>query len=139
MPPKLKSAKPQAQLLPHNQLFGKFGEKQASEFLTQKGFQILHTNFQIKGGELDIVAFDPVEKIMVFVEVKTRGSQEFGHPTKAVNSKKTRNLKRTALYYLDRFQLEYEYRFDIISISPSGLEHFENITLFRRNTKKFTF
>jgi len=99
----------------------------------------MHTNFALKGGEIDIVALDPVQDEVVFVEVKTRGSDDFGHPSKAVHQKKTRNLKRTALYYIDRFQIENDYRFDIITISPYGLEHFENITFYRKKTKKFTF
>jgi len=58
---------------------GIWGENQAEEFLKAKGYKILGQRVRIGDrDELDLVARDG--KILVFVEVKTRGSQDFGRP-----------------------------------------------------------
>lgn len=94
----------------------------------EKGYQILDTNSAYKWYELDIIALDPQHDEIVFVEVKTRGSTFFGNPSSAVNRHKLRSLNRAARQYLRTTGLRNDYRFDIISVTPEGVEHFENVT-----------
>lgn len=78
--------------------------------------------------ELDLVALDQNHQEIVFVEVKTRQSESFGHPSEAVTPKKLRSVRQAAKAYLASKGLRNCYRFDIISVTPAGVEHFENVT-----------
>ena len=71
---------------------GKWGEAQARSFLAAQGYQILTTHYQIKLGEIDIIAQDG--DVIVFVEVKTRRSSQYGTPAEAVNHRKQKKLLR---------------------------------------------
>lgn len=75
-----------------------------------------------------MIALDTVRQEIVFVEVKTRKSTVFGHPSQAVNDKKLRSLKKVAYMWLKKSNLAKDFRFDIISVLPGKIEHFENIT-----------
>lgn len=81
-----------------------------------------------KYGEIDIVAFDPVHQELVFCEVKTRSQSNFGHPSEAVNWKKKRAWHKTACLYLQYHPTTSDIRFDIITISPKEIFHYENVT-----------
>jgi putative endonuclease len=95
-------------------VLGHKGEDIAVDFLKQKGYKILMRNYMTPMGEADIVAKD--KNIIVFVEVKARSSDAFGQPFEAVNHRKQEKLKKIALYYLNRYQIELPVRFDIVSI-----------------------
>jgi len=97
----------------HNEL-GKQGELIACQFLQEKGFEIVETNFRLEKDEIDIIAKDG--GILVFVEVKTRSTDYFGEPEIAVGAKKEEFLIRAAENYLISNNLDLEIRFDIISI-----------------------
>lgn len=97
----------------HNQL-GHQGEQIAQQFLYNKGFDLLDTNWRYKHVEIDIVARD--KNTLVFVEVKTRSGDEFGSPLDALSSKKIENLIEAASAYLDQFDEDLEWRFDAIGI-----------------------
>lgn len=97
----------------HNEL-GKKGELLAVDFLKEKGFEILETNFRLDKDEIDIIAKDG--SILVFVEVKTRSTDYFGEPEIAVGGNKIEFLLRAAENYLISKNLNSEIRFDIISI-----------------------
>lgn len=79
-------------------------------------------------GEVDIIAYDPETDDVVFVEVKTRSSSEFGHPSQAVSYRKHKAMMRVAQAFLRARDLENDYRFDIICVLPRQIEHFKNIT-----------
>jgi len=94
---------------------GRWGEKQARAYLEQQGYIVVEENFRCPIGEIDIVA--RVEEWIVFVEVKTRRSVNYGYPAEAVNSRKQAKYVQTALYYLKKNQLyNNAYRFDIIEV-----------------------
>lgn len=97
----------------HNEL-GKKGELIACQFLKEKGFEILETNFRLEKDEIDIIAKDGNN--LVFAEVKTRSTDYFGEPEIAVGAKKEEFLIRAAENYLIINNLDIEIRFDIISI-----------------------
>lgn len=78
--------------------------------------------------EIDIVALDQKQDELVLVEVKTRTNEGFGDPSKSVNYKKLRAMRKAVPGILKHFSLEKDYRFDIISVLPQKIEHFENVT-----------
>ena len=94
---------------------GKKGERIAAGYLKKKGLRILEKNYSCEVGEVDLIAAQGDE--IIFVEVKTRSSIEFGWPEDAVDKKKQKRIHRTAHYYLGHFSMpEPSIRFDIISI-----------------------
>ena len=100
-----------------NDDIGSWGEEIAVEFLRKKGYRIIERNFRCKRGEIDIVASEG--NSLVFVEVKTRSSTQFGEPEQAVNPEKLRHLQHTAYIYLRKNKIKpggVRFRFDIVSI-----------------------
>ena len=100
----------------HNEL-GKFGEDLAAQYLEQKGWYIRHRDWRYDKTDIDIVCIDEDDTILVFVEVKTRSTDEFGKPEDAVDAEKRRNIVRAAEAYMQMFHKENRnIRYDIISI-----------------------
>ena len=97
----------------HNDL-GKLGEEIAVNYLIGKGYEILERNWHNVHKEVDIIAKDGGE--LVIVEVKTRQTNAYGEPDIAVTRQKQRMLIAAANAYLFRNGLDLETRFDIISI-----------------------
>ena len=95
--------------------FGYVGEQIAVQFLQENGYRILERNFYCRQGEIDIVAIDKDE--VVFVEVKTRSSVDFGVPSEAVNFVKQKHIFSSAKYFLYKFGLLDSFvRFDVIEV-----------------------
>ena len=107
---------------------GALGERRAEKLLIYKHYLIIDKNVVFKNYELDLVALDRRFNEIVFIEVKTRHTSWYGHPSNAVNRLKLRSLNRAARGYLQAKGLRNLYRFDIIAVTPQGVEHFENIT-----------
>lgn len=111
---------------------GNEGEDIAAQFLLQKGFEIIERNYFHGHGEIDIIAIDPRDNYLVFVEVKTRYSLEYGDPASAINKKKMGQIKKVAeLYLADKNIQQCDCRFDVITVLLSGpnnpqIEHYEN-------------
>jgi putative endonuclease len=93
---------------------GKWGEDAAMRYLRGKGFVIREMNWTFLHLEIDIVAMDGDE--LVIVEVKTRGSNAFGEPEMFVNKTKQGKLIRAANLYLEQKKLKCEVRFDVVGI-----------------------
>ncbi len=97
-----------------SQIGGK-GEKMAEHFLKKRGMSILHRNYRINHLELDLIARD--KEHIVFVEVKTSRTDNFGHPAEWVYYKKRKNLIRAARLFLRQNNLyDKPSRFDIVAI-----------------------
>ena len=94
---------------------GKQGETHAAAFLEKKGWNIVERNWQARRGEIDIIAWEN-EKLLVFVEVKTRSGEGFGGPEGAINAHKQAMLSRTAGLYMESIGYEWEIRFDTIAV-----------------------
>ena len=94
------------------------GERLAAKYLRRNRYRILYRNFRPKhGGEVDLVCRDLDEDTLVFLEVKTRSSDEFARPADAVNRDKEELICRGArawLRMLDR--PEVPFRFDILEV-----------------------
>jgi putative endonuclease len=102
---------------------GKEGERKAVAFLSENGYRICETNFRCPIGEIDIIAKD--KNTLVFIEVKTRKSEELGYPEEAVEIKKQRKMFQLALWYLQQKKVaDTDARFDVIAITllPQGEE-----------------
>lgn len=114
-----------------NKQIGDFGESLACEYLKKLDYKILERNFRIRGGEIDIVAKDPNGDI-VFVEVKTRYSHQFGRPAEAVTPWKVNFLIRASQFYILQNKLtDKPLRIDVISVDMSEgqrIEHLKNVT-----------
>lgn len=91
---------------------GKFGEDKACEYLEKQGISVLKRNFYARCGEIDIIAKDG--DTIVFLEVKTRLSKEFGTPAEFVDFRKQEKIIQTALYYLGNDDTDM--RFDVVEV-----------------------
>ena len=99
------------------QAHGRRGEDLAHRFLRRQGLTIVARNYRARSssGELDMVAWDGDR--LVFVEVKTRASAEFGSPGRAMGRAKEKYLRRAAGEYLRRCGMAWERaRFDLLNI-----------------------
>jgi len=76
---------------------GILGERLARDFLEQRGYRVVATNYRCPDGEIDIVATE--RDWLVFVEVRTRKSLEFGSPEESITPAKMRRLRAVAAYY----------------------------------------
>lgn len=100
---------------------GKLGEKWAAKYLRHQGYKILVRGFRSRSGEIDLVARD--KDWIVFVEVKTRSSEEFGHPSEAIDKRKQRHVSKVALDYLRMLNNPpVRFRFDIVEILASDAD-----------------
>jgi putative endonuclease len=96
---------------------GRIGEDLAHRYLRKHGCTVVARNYRTRSGsgEIDVVAWDGVT--LVFVEVKTRQSGEFGEPERAVDPEKERRLRGAGRDYARRAGVEWERtRFDIVSV-----------------------
>ena len=84
--------------------------------MKKKNYRIIEQNFNSKLGEIDIIA--SIGNILVFIEVKTRTSDDFGSPSESIDANKVSRIRRAASCYLAGKASEgfEEYRFDIIAI-----------------------
>ncbi len=104
---------------------GREGELKAVEFLKQKGWKIVATNYRYKRGELDIIGID--KEVLVFVEVKFRKNNQFGFPEEFVGEHKIGMVRQTAMDYILKENWQQDIRFDIVAITGEGIpEHFED-------------
>ena len=94
---------------------GELGERAAKKFLQQAGLKFLTANFRSARGEIDLIFRDG--DCLVFIEVKTRSSEEWTRPAAAVDARKRRLLSQTALDYLKRLKNpQVKIRFDIVEV-----------------------
>jgi putative endonuclease len=94
---------------------GKRGEEIAVSYLKKEGYRIRERNYRCPLGEIDIIALDGNE--VVFVEVKSRKSDDFGEPEAAVDTRKQAKLSRIALNYINEHNLnDRSARFDVVAV-----------------------
>jgi putative endonuclease len=99
---------------------GRAGEGLAADLYRRAGFRILDRNFRSGREEIDLVASRG--GLIVFCEVKTRRSDEWGLPSEAVHPRKQAALRRVAGAWLsvcrDRIprSASTEVRFDVVSV-----------------------
>lgn len=110
----------------HN-ILGNSGEDLASRYLQSKGYTIIERNWRCGHKELDLIAIDDGE--LVIVEVKTRSGLRYGNPQDAVTDSKIRKIVSAAHAYIRYRRVDLPVRFDIVSIVSDGnndtIEHIE--------------
>lgn len=114
----------------------RLGEDKACDYLQKNGFKIIERNFRKGYGEIDIIAIDssssPQEKVLVFIEVKTRKSNSFGSPFEAITPWKLKSVIRLAQFYkLIHPNHPGSMRIDAVSVSLSSNNNVENIELIK--------
>ena len=124
---KLNRAK-RVEVAPHLRL-GELGERMALHYLTKSvGYRLVATNFRVPLGrglrgqkltaEIDVIAYD--DDTLVFIEVKTRTSNEFVQPERAVDLRKQRQIARAARRYRQLMKVYDEpYRYDVLTVLQS--------------------
>lgn len=104
---------------------GNLGEQEAVQFLFANGYEILRRNYRHKQTEIDIIARK--DELVVFVEVKSRSSLEYGNPEDFVSEAQKKRIVLAADHWIHHTAWDGEIRFDIIAISnQKGLEHIED-------------
>ena len=112
-----------------NTVTGKKGEEIASEFLKNKGYEIVERNWRNKFGEIDIIA--KKDNVLVFGEVKTKIGELYGLPEEMVGRGKLQKVRNMATVYLKGKEISC--RIDVIAIvladngSVSRINHYENV------------
>lgn len=99
------------------------GEKLACEYLRSVGFEILEQNFRCRFGEVDIVARDG--EVVVFVEVRERGSMDFGGPEESLDRKKLLKIQKTAEVWLQGKDVDW--RIDFVGILGGKIDHLRDV------------
>jgi putative endonuclease len=94
---------------------GNYGERVAAAFLRRHGYRVLTRNFKTTRGEIDLVCRHG--EVLVFVEVKTRGSVEWTRPSDAIGPAKEEALRLAAQRYLELLDRDdIIYRFDAVEV-----------------------
>lgn len=110
---------------------GILGEKLARDFLKKRGYHIRETNYRCPQGEIDIIASHKGD--LVFIEVRTKRSLEFGSPEESITTAKMARLKAVALQYRQTHDnLPASWRIDVVAVElshdgvPLRIEPIEN-------------
>lgn len=77
---------------------GKKGENLAREYLVNKGYRILQSNFHTRFGEIDLIGTK--DKRLIFIEVKTKIGDRFGSPEEMVDKRKLRKIQMMGAVFL---------------------------------------
>jgi len=110
---------------------GILGERLAGEFLREHGYRIIETNYRCPEGEIDIVARHG--DVLVFVEVRTKRSRQFGSPEESITLAKQEKLRTVAARYREAHEdLPESWRIDVVAIElgrggqPGRIDLIEN-------------
>lgn len=108
---------------------GQTGEDIAAQFLVSREYEIIERNYRWRQGEIDLIARK--DDVMVFVEVKTATTINFGTPESWVDARKQAQIGKAAMHYLQHNEVEdVDCRFDVVAVTEQSgrwsVEHFEN-------------
>lgn len=110
------------------QVLGASGEEIAVDYLISQGYVVFDRNWRSKTGEIDIVASEKsnLRDELIFVEVKTRSSRDYGDPLEAISATKYLRMYRLAIEWLSENSASREpWRLDVISIVISKTQEIE--------------
>ncbi|MDH3998317.1 MAG: YraN family protein [Desulfuromonadales bacterium] len=104
---------------------GRRGEEAAARYLKKQGMKLIERNMRTPVGEIDLIMRH--KRCIVFIEVKTRSSQDYGAPAEAVGARKQRQIIRAATWYLNEgkggktlFGQPLQPRFDVVAVLMQG-------------------
>jgi putative endonuclease len=110
---------------------GILGEKLAKDFLKKRGYRIWEANYRCPEGEVDLIAKH--KDYLVFIEVRTKKSTDFGTPEESITSAKKERLRAIASHYQQTHDnLPPLWRIDVVAVEldrrgkPSRIELIEN-------------
>lgn len=107
---------------------GILGEKLAQNFLKQRGYHILQTNYRCPEGEIDIVTEH--RDSLVFIEVRTKKNLKFGSPEESITPAKKAKLRAVASRYLQAHDnLPSSWRIDVVAIELDQRDRISRIEL----------
>ncbi|MEX0731520.1 MAG: YraN family protein [Aquisalimonadaceae bacterium] len=98
---------------------GSNAERVAQHFLERHGLRLLDANWRSRRGEIDLVMKDP-SGVIVFVEVRYRGTGAWADGATSVTATKQRRLIATAQAWLQRHGPDRPCRFDVVSVNGNG-------------------
>ena len=110
------------------QLLGATGEEIAVDYLVSQGYVVFDRNWRSKSGEIDIIASEKFnsQDELIFIEVKTRSSRDYGDHIEAITATKYLIMYRLALEWLSENSASREaWRLDVISIVISRAQEVE--------------
>lgn len=111
----------------HNEL-GKEGENAACAYLEKEGYVIVERNWRYHRFEIDIIAEN--DEFIVFVEVKTRATDDWGNPEDFISKGQIKRIVAAADFYLQEYEIEKDARFDVIAVIKNNggieLEHIDD-------------
>ena len=99
---------------------GAQAETEICHFLLKQGLELVERNYHCACGEIDLIMQD--QDMIVFIEVRLREKNSFGHPLETVTRHKQRKLTKTALLYLQKERCLHikSCRFDVVGIDGDG-------------------
>ncbi len=104
---------------------GKHYEDRAARYFQEHRFEILERNWRTGHWEIDLIV--KKDNLIVFVEVKSSASLNYGHPAEWVDARKINHLVKAAQQYLfDKNIKGCDLRFDVVTFTGDRLEHFPN-------------
>jgi len=102
-------------------LLGRWGEAQAAEYLTKRGWKLIAAGWRCRFGEIDLIVRKGT--IIAFVEVKLRKSQRFAQAREYVDLRKQERLRLSAQLYLSENPTRLQPRFDVMEVyAPCGMD-----------------
>ena len=104
---------------------GDEGEERALLHLQQAGLKLVQRSFLCKGGELDLIMQDQAS--LVFVEVRTRASAQFGGALASITPTKQKRMVHAAQVYLQKIKPTPACRFDVVAIQEGKISWLKNV------------
>ena len=97
---------------------GYLGEETATSYLRSLGYLIRERNTRLGHDEIDVIAYDPSDKAIVFVEVKSLARKRVpeSHPAANFSGRKKRNTLRSARKWVAKYGYEGGYRVDLVCV-----------------------
>lgn len=115
----------------NNRDLGANGEDIACKFLEKNGYKIVARNVHISTKcEIDIIA--QYKSKTIFVEVKTRKTNNFGQPLESITKTKYQNMVTGAMHYSTANSIK-DFRIDVVGITLKPeikIEHLKNVTIY---------
>ncbi|VYT74454.1 YraN family protein [Clostridium tertium] len=98
-----------------NKDIGNYGEDLALKYLQKNDYEIISRNFRNRYGEIDLICKS--NDLLVFIEVKSRFSYQYGNPLEAVTYFKQKQILKLCKFYIMKNKLyNFNCRFDVIEV-----------------------
>ncbi len=105
---------------------GRLGEKYVCDYLINKGYTIVMTNYSSRFGEVDIIAEN--DKIIAFVEVKTRTKKSFATGFESITKSKIKKFMKTVVVYISKNNVKKQPRIDCAQVIVNDDNSLDNIS-----------